>query len=375
MSFPIALQQAAIPMHHASLFSRLGQCLRSRASRLPGSIYLWCGTLLLATSNALVQRLTTLGAAHLVDGRNPISACNVLFVSNLCALAVLLPVFRTQLRPACLRSLSRSDWGVLLGVSVLSGAIAPALIFLALSQTLVSNVILVGRLEPPLILGLSLWLLPIRLHRWEVVGTLLSLVGISVTIALLPPLSTPSMSPLASNSGALLAALGTVAAAIATVISKARLGHLPLGLVTVVRLGVGTIVFWGLAMLLYGPAHFQDVTAPVLWPWMALYGVGIVAIGQLCWFRGLSTTSPSTAALVNSFNPVAGMVAAYFILGESPLLAHYAGGSIILLGLLMHQIGIWQHPSGATPTLKPMPPRKPQRGLKRFEGVIQRHRA
>lgn len=310
-------------------------------SKVSGQVYLWIATILFAASNSIVQKLTDIGTHHLIDGRNPISACNVLFVSNLCALMVLIPFFRKQLNKQVLKIIPQQDWMVLILVSVLSGALAPALIFTALSQTMVSNVILIGRIEPPLILALSVWFLHTRLKRWEVVGTLVSLVGVVFTIALQFPPSNPlSMGVFSLGKGELLTVLGTSAAAIATVISKAKLGQVPLGLYTIVRLVVGTIVFFVLAIVLYGADHFRDVAAPVLWQWMLLYGIVIVAIGQLCWFRGLRISTTSKAALVNSFNPIAGIAAAYLILGEQPLFAHYVGGSIILLGLFLNHVGM-----------------------------------
>lgn len=314
--------------------------------KIHGQVYLWIATILFAASNSVAQKLTDIGINHLINGRNPISPCNVLFVSNLCALFVLIPFFRKQLSRVTFQSIPRRDWLILLVVSVLSGAIAPALIFTALSQTSVSNVILVGRIEPPIILALSVWLLHSRLHRWEIMGTLISFVGVIFTITLQHAPAHPSpMGLILLGKGELLTLLGTAAAAIATVISKARLGHIPLGLYTLMRLVIGTLVFFTLAIVLYGTEHFQDVTAPVLWQWMLLYGIVIVAIGQLCWFQGLRTSTTSEAALVNSFNPVAGIVAAYFILGEQPLFAHYVGGSVILLGLLLNQLGMWHKPS------------------------------
>lgn len=314
--------------------------------KVPGQLYLWIAILLFAASNSVVQKLTDIGSYHLIDGRNPISPCNVLFVSNLCALAALIPFFLHQLNHQVFRSIPRQNWITLIFVSVLSGAIAPAFIFTALSQTMVSNVILVGRVEPALILVLSVWFLHTRLNRWEILGTVVSLVGVGFTIALQNPPSNPfSMGLFALSKGELLTLVGTSVAAIATVISKAKLGHIPLGLYTIVRLVVGTIVFFVLAIVLYGVEHFRDVTSPVLWQWMVLYGVVIVAIGHLCWFRGLRLSTTSEAALANSFNPIAGIATAYLILGEQPMFAHYVGGSIIILGLLLNQIGIWNKTS------------------------------
>lgn len=318
-------------------------------AKVPGQTYLWIATILFATSNSVVQKLTGLGAQHLIDGRNPISPCNVLFVSNVCALLVLFPFFRKQLSQTKRQAISDQDWLILLVVSVLSGAIAPAFIFTALAQTSVNNVILLGRIEPLMILALSVWLLQSQLHRWEILGTVVSFIGVLFTITLQhPPANSLSMGLISLGKGELLTILGTSAAAIAAVVSKARLGHIPLGLYMLVRLVIGTIIFFILAIVLYGANHFRDVATPVLWQWMLLYGMVIVVIGQLCWFRGLRTSTTSEATLVSSFSPVAGIAAAYLILGEQPSLAHYIGGSIILLGLGLNQLGIWHKTSHAS---------------------------
>ncbi len=51
-------------------------------------LYLWLAIVVLATSSAVVRKLTMIGAAAVEAGaRNPISYCNVLCAGNLVALA------------------------------------------------------------------------------------------------------------------------------------------------------------------------------------------------------------------------------------------------------------------------------------------------
>ena len=69
-------------------------------------------------------------------------------------------------------------------VALLSGALAPGVIFEALSRTMVNNVVLVGRIEPPLTLALSIWFLGERTNGWEIVGAIVSFVGVVVTVVL-----------------------------------------------------------------------------------------------------------------------------------------------------------------------------------------------
>jgi drug/metabolite transporter (DMT)-like permease len=315
-------------------------------NKLPGQAYLWFAVILFAASNSIIRKLTDIGAQNLIDGRNPISPCNVLFVSNLCALSVFLPIFHRQFNRRTLKQISWGEWSTLVIVATLSGALAPALIFTALSLTMVSNVIIVGRIEPPLILALSVWLLNSRLNRWEVIGTFVSLVGVVLTIALQKSAQPAiGMGLFTLGKGEVLTLLGVAVGAIATVISKAKLGHIPLGIYTTVRMIIGTIVFFFLAIFLYGSKHFAEAFSPVLWQWMLLYGIFIVAVGQLSWFKGLRLTTTSEISLANSFSPVAGILGAYLILGEQLTAAHYMGGAIVFIGLLISQIGIWRNSS------------------------------
>lgn len=310
-------------------------------NKLPGQTYLWVAVLLFSASNAIVRKLTDLGAQHLVHGHNPISPCNVLFVSNLCALLVLIPAYARQLRWQTLKVISGREWMTLGVVSAIAGALAPALIFQALSLTMVSNVVLVGRIEPPLLLLLSVWFLHERPNRWELIGTLVSTLGVVLTVALqAAPPGGSAFGFWSFGKGELLTIFGVTAAVIGRVMTKATLEQIPLGVFTIVRMAIGTVIFFWVAIALYGSQHFAEAFSPFLWQWMLLYGAVIVALGQLLWFQGLRQTTTSEALLINSFSPVAGVLAAALILQEQPLLAHYIGGGVIVLGLLISQYGI-----------------------------------
>ncbi|MDV2993439.1 MAG: hypothetical protein N4J56_003093 [Chroococcidiopsis sp. SAG 2025] len=138
--------------------------------RVTPQIYLWLAISIFGAANSVTRKLTEIGARHFQNDRNPISLCNVLFVGNLCALLVLLIIYRRQIQPAMLKRLSRREWLGLIIVSTLAGAIAPSLIFQALAVTNVNTVVFLGRLEPPLTLLLSVWLLSERVNFWEILG-------------------------------------------------------------------------------------------------------------------------------------------------------------------------------------------------------------
>jgi drug/metabolite transporter (DMT)-like permease len=310
--------------------------------RIPGRAYLLLAILIFASANSITRKLTEIGAQNLIDGRNPISFCNVLFVGNLCALITLLFIYGKQLNPQSLKQLSVTDWLGLIGVAILSGALAPSLFFIALDLTMVNNVVLIGRLEPPLILALSILLLRERVNRWVIAGAIISFVGVVLTIVLQPPDADQmmSMAGFQIGRGELMAAGGAISLAISTIISKVKLRQIPLGIFSVVRMSLGTVIFFSVALKLYGAEHFIDAFSPLLWQWMLIYSAIIIVGGQLCWFTGLKTTGASDVSLASSFSPIAGILAAYLILGEAPTMAQYIGGTVIIFGIILNQIGV-----------------------------------
>lgn len=316
-------------------------------SRVSPQVYLWLAVLIFASASSVTRKLTEIGSQNFIDGRNPISFCNVLFVGNICALLALLLIYRRQLSLRSFGQFSRSDWVSMAAVGLLSGALAPGAIFDALSRTMVNNVVLVGRIEPPLTLALAVWLLGERTNGWEIAGAIVAFVGVVATVVL-QGLWENSMMPAnfaAIGWGEVLTVIGAIALAISSVISKARLTRIPIGLFTIVRTALGTIIFFFVALYVYGSDHFMEVSSPFLWKWMLVYGTVIVAVGQSFWLAGLKHTSGSDASLVSAFNPIAAILAAYLILGEAPTSAQYLGGSVIVCGIVLSQIGAWQKPS------------------------------
>jgi drug/metabolite transporter (DMT)-like permease len=228
---------------------------------VPGHIYLWLAVPIFGASSAVTRKLPELGAQHFVGGHNPISYCNVLFTGNLCALLVLVAIHRQQWHRDILQQIFWREWIGLVVVAFFSGALAPGLIFQALSLTSVTNVLLLGRLEPPLTLALSIWLLGERLNRWEILGSIVAFTGVLLTI-LLQTDSSLEMIWANIGLGELMAVSGAFFLSIATIFTKKYLTKVPLGILNTVRTGLGTFIYFCLALCMYGSMHFMDVLSP-----------------------------------------------------------------------------------------------------------------
>lgn len=312
--------------------------------------------LIFGAANAVTRKLTDIGAENLIDGRNPISFCNVLFVGNLCALVILAIIYQSQWRIPTLRQISVKQWLTLTLIAVLSSAVVPTLIFTALAVTAVNNVILIGQIDTPLVLALSVFLLGERVNGWVIGGAVISFIGVALTVLIQP--SSGDMLSMSMGTeiglGELLTLIAAVFKAIANLISKVSLQQIPLGIFNVFRMLVGTIFFFGATVVLYGPDHFMDVTSLFLWQWMLFYSAVIVVGGQLAWFSGLKQSTASEVSLATAFNPIAGVLAAYLILSEAPTTGQYIGGAVILGGIVLNQIGV-QRLKVTAPQQQPKP--------------------
>ena len=318
----------------------------SRKHKIPGQIYLWLAVPIFGASSAVTRKIAEIGAQNFIGDRNPISLCNVLFVGNLCALLVTMAIYWRQWKPANLRQLSKTDWIGLTVVAILSGALAPGLFFQALAIAPVNNVVLIGRLEPPLTLAFSVWLLRERVNQWEISGAIAAFIGVSLTILLQPPSEVMmNMGSLKLGLGEILTAIAALIVSVSTNISKKYLSQIPLGIYSIFRTALGTVIFFCIALKLYGRDHFMDVFSPFLWQWMLVYGAVIVVLGQSLWIKGLRTSTVSTASLIGSFTPIVGIIAAFLVLNEAPTMAQYIGGSVILAGIFLSQLGIQRQTS------------------------------
>ncbi len=331
-----------------------------------GRIYLWIAILIFAAAAPVVARLVEIGQAHLIDGRNPISFCNLLFAGNLVAALTLFAVNQREWRPSRLRRLSRRQWLIQTVLALTSGAIAPAMMFTAISRTSVTNIVLIETIEIPLGLLLAWIFYREKSSGTAVLGALCAVTGVATTLFLQMDASPERMAAARMGrgvgSGEVFAAAATVLLVCGAEIGRKQLQTIPLGIFSVYRNLLGAFFFLGIGLYLFGIGHFADIFSPVLWGWMILYGGVVVACGQLAWFSGIKRVRPADIATASSFSPVAGVLFAGIILGEVPMPAQLIGGGIILSGIA---IALW----GELRAKRPTRPSRTEDKVKAFTGV------
>ncbi|WP_082713970.1 DMT family transporter [Geminocystis sp. NIES-3708] len=313
--------------------------VQKNLSRVSTKIYLIIAVLIFGASNSVTTKLIDIGKSHLIDGQNPISPCNVLFVGNLCALGLMFLIFRQDWKFTTLKVLTCQDWISLTVTGILSGAIAPWLIFTALEKTNVTNIVLIGRIEPILNLILGVWLLSSRVNFWTMTGSIVSFFGVVITALFASSGQMISMGGFQIGIGEIFVAIAAIISSISTIMGKLQLRSIPLGIFMIYRNILGTVIFFLLANFLYGLDHFNHVLSPFLWQWMLIYAGIIVVFGQFCWLAGLKNATSTQINLASLFNPMVAIFMAYLILGEIPTMAQYLGGSLLLIGIILSFLG------------------------------------
>ncbi len=97
-----------------------------------GMILSWVAVIIYASANSIILILTDIGSKNLLDGRNTITFCNLLFLGSLFSLVPMVFFFWKEWTRENLNKISRSDWIAMTISAILSSALTPSLFFFAL---------------------------------------------------------------------------------------------------------------------------------------------------------------------------------------------------------------------------------------------------
>lgn len=286
---------------------------------------------LAASRPALVAFLVARGTELSGGVAHPISFCNVLFVGNFCAAMVVGFWFGFG---NILNDLKKLPPKTLIGLGlngVLATALA-ALIFTGLQYTTVTNAVLLGRLGPVLfaLVGAILLGKKIKLNEWF--G--FSLIAVGVTAIAL------KTSNFQINQGDLLILISTIIFALAALVNKLLVGKAaPLSVVVFVRNLLSSVIFFFIAIRLFGPDHFAEAFSGSLWILMAIYALILIVGAQLLWYAALNNLDSRTIGRVTVLSPIFGVTYAFLLNGERPTGLQVTTLIIIIIGVLIASLG------------------------------------
>ena len=291
-----------------------------------------------ALATPIVALLITTAATLGGEVKDAISFCNVLFVGNLCASLVVLVSFGPKTITHDLKRVRLPLFLEVLGFASLA-ALLSTLIFNALQTTTVTNAVLLARLGPVLyVIGAAvLFGQIISKSEWAGFG-LIALGSLSMVFA-------GNGIFLATGDLLLLASTGIYA--IAALMSKRLLPEIGVPALLFIRNFFSALVFFIIANVLFGPAHFWHAFYGPLWVIMAVYALIIIVASQIVWYQAIETLPPANIAKWTFFTPILAVSYAYFLNGERPSIVQIVALGLITVGLVVSNIGSF-FPNGSS---------------------------
>ena len=286
--------------------------------------------LLAALEPSIVALLHDIGAQNLIDGRNPVSFCNVLFISQLVSLASFLLLFPSDLTRANFAKLTRRKALALLAYVAVGSVLVQLFYFYALAHADIADIVLVSSLQIPLAALLNIFLFRELLVRRQMGGHALLLIGIAMplSLSLLAGMSGTDTTGLALAFAAMLC--GTACGLLAKYLSD-----LPLGVIGVTASALAALFFFVFASLYFGVEHFRDLLTPYVWQLVFVYAIAIVVCRHI--IRQMSFRRASNQAIntISASYPALAVLCGFAVAGQIPSATQLLGIACIIPGIVL----------------------------------------
>ncbi|WP_299488382.1 DMT family transporter [Acaryochloris sp. IP29b_bin.137] len=284
-----------------------------------------------AARPALIAFLIAKGA-ELSDGvSHPISFCNILFIGNFCAALVVGGWFGFSPMLAELKTVkSKVRLGLLLNGGL--ATLLSTLIFLGLQETSVTNAVLLGRLGPVLFALAGAIMLKKQIQPMEWFGFSMIAVGV-VAIAF-------RTSQYQVNRGDIFILLSTVVFAASSLVNKLMIAKAAsLQVVVFSRNILSSLIFFLIALRMFGPHHFGDAFSGKLWMIMSIYALIVIVCAQFLWYGAIAHLDSRTIGRLTVLSPIFGVTYAFLLNGERPSDLQVSMLGVVLVGVLIASLG------------------------------------
>ena len=293
--------------------------------------------LLSALGTPILKALVDQGGHLGLTTKNAISYCNVFFVGNLCSALVACLYFRPKKILQTAGRITRERWKSLAANILYANVISPILIIAALEDAgQVTTVIMLLQTNAVFYALFAYLFDGEKVSRQCQLGLALIWVGVIALIFW------PGATPLGYMH---FCAIGAAACnALGSWLARKTLDDdsvMPAFLV--IRNLIGAVVFFGLAMNMFGLKHFAHAFTPGLWELMLIYAAFVVVLAQITWFHAVAHLSSETISKWSPIVPVLALFFAWLLVGEIPTSVQWVGIAIVLTGTTIAQLRIKRH--------------------------------
>lgn len=229
----------------------------------------------------------------------------------------------------------KKHFGAVLVLSLTGVAAFNTLVYIGLHYTTSINASLMNSTTPIMIYILSFILLKERLTKFQIIGTLLSLIGVLFIIS---GGSLNSLLDFSFNKGDLIVIIAVFCWSIYSLLIKKYAGRLPGYSTFLVTIAIGAIMLMPFTI-------YESVTSEqaILWNVStigAILYVGIIAsiVAFLSWNTGVVALGANRASIYLNFIPVFATLFAVVFLDEQLLVAQVLGGITVIAGVILSTI-------------------------------------
>ncbi|MEM9351941.1 MAG: EamA family transporter [Planctomycetota bacterium] len=298
-------------------------------TKAPGLLALVAAFTCFALAAPLTKWLATHGATLGVDGGKAISYCNVFFIGNVSAALLLAGWFGFGTLVQDVKGLSPRAWFWVTLASTLSVAVS-TLMYQALGATTVANVVLLSRVGPLLFALVGSVVFGTRISRAEWVGNGFVLASLLLVVF--------SQGGFSMNPGDFLALESGVFYCLTTIAGRFAVRHAGVRPYMLLRNVIAAIVFFVLAIQMFGLHHFADAFQPRLWLVVTAYAAVAVVLAQAAWYFALDRVDPVQVGSFSIVSPAMGMVFGLVLLDEQPIAAQWVALGLTAVGAVIGSV-------------------------------------
>lgn len=221
-------------------------------------------------------------------------------------------------------------------ISFLSAVVAPILFLKGLEDTLATNAMIIGKLEPVLVGIICVIWLHEKFNMFQLLGSVFMIIGVSYVAT-----QGFSIGFSLERKGDLFIIMGALAGAISTSIFKKYIHHVKPEIIVLMRNFVGALFLLIIVPFLFDFSHTTEhlLSQETL---TLLFGFAIftIILAQILWYKALTMIKASMLSTFSMLGPVFGIAMAIIFLKEKILPFHIIGFVLVIIGLaitLHHQ--------------------------------------
>lgn len=231
------------------------------------------------------------------------------------------------------KPLRRTELGLMALSSLFFITVSAIALNLGLKYAPSINVAVIGLLGPLLLCVLSVEFLKEKMGLKAIIGVMLAFAGSAIIIGKPWEVSLRGSTVLLGN---VLFFVVVLAGVISTLIAKPILNKISTYQATFLLIFIGTLPIVPFALLQLRDWSIHSVTPGGYAAFV--YGIIALPIANFCFFYGLKHKKAHNVAVLEYVEPVAVIIAAWFILAERPSLKFALGAALTFLGIYLAEV-------------------------------------